>query len=178
MAKCIRCRQGFNWECETGNCDSTDNNVGTDSLISSDDSSESEESGTTRKVRTHDDAALRDPQSTGRKRAAIEYPLFPEKDCEWKMKKDVGGGRKPIVGCVNGKQQARHHGPDKNTLNNDQGNVHRICHNCHNRWHTENDEGYDWGTLQSEHDPKPASIEEIAANEMYWATRQVVKAKD
>lgn len=105
------------------------------------------------------DAALKDQQSTGRKRAAREYPLlsltgqsiessrdFPHDDrayCEWRFGIKCGGGDSPIQGCVDGRQYARHHGPDKNTLNNDEGNVHRICHTCHNRWHAANDPDYD-----------------------------------
>ena len=100
-----------------------------------------------------DDSALKDQQSTGRKRAARWFPLDEMAPCEWQMKKNCGGGKKPITGCVANLQQARHHGPDKNTLNNEKGNVHRICHTCHNRWHTLNDEGYVWGDLYDSHSP-------------------------
>lgn len=106
------------------------------------------------------------------------YPLDRDADCEWKMKANVGGGPKPIIGCINGKQQARHHGPDKNTLNNDEGNVHRICVTCHNRWHTENDHIYAWGIIQNPHAPVEADLTTVAQNEMSWASRKVVKAKD
>lgn len=98
--------------------------------------------------------------------------------CEWSMKKNCGGGEFPIVGCHDGKQQARHHGPDKNTLNNERGNVHRICHSCHNRWHTLNDPNYVWGSVYPQHNPETCGIEEIALNELYWDGRKVVKAKD
>lgn len=93
--------------------------------------------------RTKRDASLKDQQSTGRKRAARLYPLNREQPCEWRGKVRMGGGDRPILGCLNGYQQARHHGPDKNTLNNEAGNVHRICHECHNRWHAANDPDYD-----------------------------------
>lgn len=97
-----------------------------------------------KKPRKHKrDDALVDQQSTGRKRAARLYPLNRSAVCEWQGKKNMGGGPKPIEGCADGKQQARHHGPDKNTLNNEEGNVHRICHTCHNRWHAANDPNYD-----------------------------------
>lgn len=95
--------------------------------------------------RYKNDDAVTDQQSTGRKRAATLYPLDRNADCEWANLKEAGGGFKPIEGCglrkasMVGRQQARHHGPDQNTLNNDPGNVHRICHSCHNIWHTAND---------------------------------------
>lgn len=54
------------------------------------------------------------------------------------------------VGCDN-LQQCRHHGPDKNTLNNDPGNVHRICHWHHNNWHALNDPDYDWSKAGRNH---------------------------
>lgn len=94
------------------------------------------------------DSSLKDPQSTGRKRAAKQYPLNKSLPCEWRGILHAGGGTKPIMGCVAGKQQARHHGPDYNTLNNEPGNVHRICHSCHNRWHAENDKFKDESYLK------------------------------
>lgn len=125
------------------------------------------------------EGTLKDQQSTGRKRAAKLYPLDPTKSCEWRGLRASGGGQRPIVGCIDGTQQARHHGPDKNTLNNDSGNVHRICHTCHNRWHTENDSVYTPDTIGLRHDPETlATPEEIIANIAYWATRSTVKAKD
>lgn len=127
------------------------------------------------------EGTLKDQQSTGRKRAAKLYPLSSDAPCEWQKLKFAGGGPKPIVGCIDGKQQARHHGPDKNTLNNDPGNVHRICHKCHNRWHTENDQLYeaDSAAVTNRHDPDTvATIDELVANLAYWATRSTVKAKD
>ena len=89
-------------------------------------------------------SSLKDQQSTGRKRAAKLYPLDREAACEWRGKSNVGGGDYPIRGCIYGKQEARHHGPIKDTTVNDEGNVHRICHYCHNRWHVVNDPGYNW----------------------------------
>ena len=203
---CVACRTGRKWECEfNGKCSSNGSfdsinddgsNVVSNALqegistgISGRDSSSEEESDSregsyqvgkaVRVIETYkDDSVLRDQQSTGRKRAAQMYPLFPEEPCEWQKKKNCGGGNKPITGCVSGLQQARHHGPDKNTLNNDEGNVHRICHNCHNRWHTENDEGYVWGSIYKEHSPVAAELGEILQNELYWSKRSVVKAKD
>ena len=107
------------------------------------------------------DAYLKDQQSTGRKRAARLYPLDKDKDCEWKGLSECGGGTRPIVGCVSGKQQSRHHGPDKSTSNNSEGNVHRICHRCHNRWHAANNKEYDWtSTTVKGHLPRPQTPQE------------------
>lgn len=102
--------------------------------------------------RNKPDSALKDQQSTGRKRAAKLYPLDRSAECEWANKKQAGGGV-TIIGCgirlrdnktvPVGLQQSRHHGPDYNTLNNDPGNVHRICHSCHNAWHAVNDPNKD-----------------------------------
>jgi len=111
----------------------------------SDEAGEIPAQSTTRVRRTKPDAALTDQQSTGRKRAAKKYPLDRNAPCEWLGKKSMGGGTRPIDGCPvadNCTQQARHHGPDKNTLNNEEGNVHRIGHICHNRWHAANDPDY------------------------------------
>lgn len=199
--KCVSCLQGTPWECRhKGECDGLHNdlpaisdgsiasvvadfneNVGsglensTESVDSSDGHDPTEEP----QIRTYkDDSSLRDQQSTGRKRAAKAYPLNAEAACEWRMQSNCGGGEHPIVGCHAGLQQARHHGPDKQTLNNDLGNVHRICHQCHNRWHTLNDDGYIWGHLYNPHDPSECSLEEIALNEVFWDGRKVRHAKD
>lgn len=113
------------------------------------------------------DEDVTDPKSTGRKRAAQLYPINREDACEWRGLKRVGGGTNPIIGCLQGKQTHRHHGPDKNTLNNSERNVHRICNDCHNRWHNAND----WcinNTLP--HDPQSATQEEIIKNELDWAS--------
>ena len=83
-----------------------------------------------------------DVQSTGRKRCAELYPFLPEQMCEWNNLAKAGGGVLPIVGCLGNKATNRHHGPDKNTLNNTAINVHRICAFCHNYWHARNDEFY------------------------------------
>lgn len=125
------------------------------------------------------DSHLKDQQSTGRKRAAVQYPLDSDAPCEWQGLKFAGGGDKPIIGCIAGKQQARHHGPDKNTLNNERGNVHRICHRCHNRWHTVNDPGYQWDGHHAPHDPETkATVEDQFKSEEYWSSKKLVKAKD
>lgn len=95
--------------------------------------------------------------SAGRKRAAELYPLDQTKPCEWRGLANCGGGKFPILGCQNGYQKHRHHGPDKDTLNNEPGNVHRICNRCHNTWHAKNDEHYDHEEFKnSPHSPTEA----------------------
>ena len=187
--KCHACSTGRKWECEqhgqctTGSINQLGSNA-TDNLLS--EQMVDEEVPTEayvpgkpeREVNTYkDESTIRDQQSTGRKRAALMYPLHPELACEWRGKDNVGG-HKSIMGCINGLQQARHHGPDKNTLNNDEGNVHRICHVCHNRWHTENDPDYVWGQIYEPHSPTDATPTELLQNQMNWASRTLVKAKD
>lgn len=141
MAKCIQCASGFPELCVgDGTCDDSI------SLPYEEEASDAEAQATPtqkRVRRNKPDAAVKDQQSTGRKRAARLYPLHRDWPCEWRNKTGMGGGDNPIRGCDNGVQQARHHGPDKNTLNNEPGNVHRICHSCHNTWHAKNDPDYD-----------------------------------
>lgn len=129
------------------------------------------------------DAALKDQQSTGRKRAARLYPLNRESACEWQGKAQCGGGISPILGCSLGKQEARHHGPDKSVSNNEEGNVHRICHACHNRWHAANNAEYDWNStvpVQS-HNPRPqteAESQEAMLIHMTYSVKKMKKIKD
>ncbi len=86
---------------------------------------------------------ISDPLSTGRKRASQVAPIEPGYSCEWAGLKRAGGGLVPIVGCIGRPASDRHHGPDKNTMNNALGtNLHRICDHCHNTWHALNDPGY------------------------------------
>ena len=206
VIRCISCLAGFPWECAFhGNCGRDDGIFNNSDNSTSDlpsgsiypvplgesgdlDNGRADEErsdifegdrGPVREVNTYkQDSSIRDQQSTGRKRAAVMYPLMEGAECEWTRQKNCGGGSKPIVGCVDGKQEARHHGPDKNTLNNDGGNVHRICHKCHNRWHTKNDENYVWGSLYPPHSPMPATMIDIMENEALWASVKTVKAKD
>ncbi len=174
---CIACRQGFTWECRKhGNCDDATDNTSVSVPDTPDDSEE--DNNEQYIVKTQDDSKLKDQQSTGRKRAAKMYPLAEGAPCEWQGKKNCGGGSNPITGCYSGTQQARHHGPDKNTLNNEKGNVHRICHNCHNRWHTDNDAGYIWGSNYPLHNPVAATNAELANNELSWMNRDIKPVKD
>lgn len=85
----------------------------------------------------------KDPISTGRKFAAQAAPIDVGQICEWAGLARAGGGVRPIVGCVGRPASDRHHGPDKNTMNNVVGvNLHRICDHCHNTWHALNDPHY------------------------------------
>jgi hypothetical protein len=105
-----------------------------------------------RKQREHKaDTKLLDPTSTGRKRAAVAVPLKDDAGnpikCEWRGLKFAGGGEFPIIGCDGKIATNRHHGPDKDTTNNrreDPRNIHAICAYCHNRWHSLNDENYEF----------------------------------
>ena len=145
MAQCLRCARGHHSSCRKP-CDcSHDLGVTTITTTSAEvEGTESNDASEQRQRRNKPDNALKDQQSTGRKRAAKLYPLDREALCEWWMLPEAGGGV-TIQGCglrpgsVTGLQQSRHHGPDYNTLNNEPGNVHRICHSCHNSWHAVND---------------------------------------
>lgn len=176
---CINCSDGLHWECiKMSNEACCCNNSETLAPVAEEDVIDDDEIRD--KFRTYKrEGTLKDQQSTGRKRAAKLYPLNPDAPCEWRGCKFAGGGPLPIVGCNSGTQQARHHGPDKNTLNNDEGNVHRICHRCHNRWHTKNDPVYVPGEAYPAHDSvTQATIQEIMESEVYWASHKTVKAKD
>lgn len=70
--------------------------------------------------------------SAGRKRAgkAIEEKLRNKGICDWAGLANCGGGKHPIVGCINGIAKHVHHGPDKDTSNNDPLNLHNIDESC------------------------------------------------
>jgi hypothetical protein len=142
MMPCVNCLQGMPEYCSEGGCDVTaginaDSNAQTQDVY-------------WRKPNRHKKrrAVLKDPLSTGRKEAARLYKIDRTLDCEWGGKFSVGGGLHPINGCgtpgrpPTQKQRVRHHGPDKTTTNNAEGNVHRICDYCHNMWHAKNDADY------------------------------------
>jgi len=42
---------------------------------------------------------ITDITSTGRKRAAMMYPIFKDMKCEWSGLRFAGGGVEPIIGC-------------------------------------------------------------------------------
>ncbi len=122
----------------------------------------------------------KDPKSTGRKQAAVKYEIPKGMVCEWLGLKNAGGGQHPIIGCTGNQATNRHHGPDKDTLNNNQGNVHRICTKCHNRWHARNDPSYPEYLIEiggaeniNPHDAETkATSEELYQNEMEWEKRK------
>lgn len=155
---CFKCMRGAHTLCENNTCEdchgSQELNVGIGTDIDLSMSALSEGEGDTdedsdREYGYEDtgldnpsykiDSALIDPQSTGRKRAAKLFPMDPTAPCEWRGMVNPGSSIYPIPDCIDGLQEARHHGPDYNTLNNSVGNVHRICHFHHNNWHALND---------------------------------------
>lgn len=157
---CLACGRGFHSECEVGckDCHSNLNQL-TKSLTTV---------GTGRGAPIKNPDAVKDRHSTGRKRAALLYPIFEDQPCEWQGKKNCGGGQ-PIVGCIAGLQIDRHHGPVKDTLRNEPGNVHRICKHCHNRWHAVNDPIYDQKDYELlPHKPEIATAAELVDNDLYW----------
>lgn len=171
---CPSCGAGLHWECKSDPCCCSSN--------SSAPVAEEENDQKHSRRRSKRDSSLRDQQSTGRKRAARDYPLDRAASCEWQGLLNAGGGHFPIVGCTQGKQQARHHGPDKNTLNNGEGNVHRICHQCHNRWHTLNDVGYlervgEAGYGASHDNLSKATVAQQLVAEMYWQRNKTIQVR-
>jgi len=174
---CIACGSGLHFECASLEDPCCCNNTSpVDAILDEEDDREHSR-------RWARDSSLKDQQSTGRKRAAKLYPLDKESPCEWQGLRFAGGGYVPIVGCITGRQQARHHGPDKNTLNNEGGNVHRICHVCHNRWHAANDSEYQSRVHESgfgqNHDPITKATPKIQGDaEVYWASRKIRMVKD
>ncbi len=188
--KCSMCLAGFPSSCQGGSCGSTPTPDVLISIPTEEDNDDLVTDSKTRSLRSgrntgrngnssgRRDAVLKDQQSTGRKRAARLYPLNRESPCEWQGFSSCGGGLKPILGCVLGKQEARHHGPDKSVSNNEEGNVHRICHACHNRWHAANNAEYDWNsTLVQAHNPRPQSPKERGEAMTIHMTYTVNKAK-
>jgi len=100
---------------------------------------------------------LTDPSSTGRKRQARMYPIQRGEVCEWAGKLVKLDDLPVIIGCVNSPASDLHHGPDKNTLNNEKvtevseqhplgigthENTHKICSDCHNSAHAKHNAFY------------------------------------
>ena len=86
-----------------------------------------------------DDSELKQPARVGRQRANRAKPIKQGDICEWSELKYAGGGPVPIVGCFRGAAATVHHGPDKDWLNNDLSNLHKICTQCHSAYHQKND---------------------------------------
>jgi hypothetical protein len=154
---CIGCARGFHAECDT-NCKDCHEDLPpvAKTFVSA--------------GNLKADYKVTDVVSTGRKRAARLYGNLMDKElpCEWRGKKNCGGGI-PIYGCINGFRQDIHHGPDKNTLNNERSNIHLICKKCHKRWHFTNDNEYKrelW--VETKHEPVDATHEELYAAELKW----------
>ncbi len=161
---CPSCGRGLHSECYSGNC--SDCHPAVEQLVKS-----ITTVGIGRGAPIKSPENVKDRHSTGRKRAAMQYPIFKDKPCEWQGKKNCGGGQ-PIVGCIDGLQRHRHHGPVKDTLRNEPGNVHRVCTHCHNRWHAVNDPVYNEVEYENlPHSPEPATEIELLANYAYWSTR-------
>lgn len=130
-------------------------------------------------VRVKEPGEVTDATSTGRKRAAMLYPIFPSMVCEWSGLAKAGGGIEPIVGCngnlifpptkKGGDSDTGdiHHGPDKNTLNNAPDNVHRLCRSCHHTWHSANDRYYG---------KRPAPDQPFVPREQFLAHDPVTRA--
>jgi hypothetical protein len=128
---------------------------------------------------------MADPTSTGRKRAAQLKPIEPGMVCEWKLLARAGGGVIPIIGCVGNPAKNIHHGPDKDTTNNADENLHRICSECHNRWHSLNDPFYGDRTpagtpfvpltgTNNPHDPETqADLAIVYDHELWWSTKAI-----
>jgi hypothetical protein len=153
---CLPCGRGFHDECEDPKseihccCDIED---------------EDKEEEPTKKQRVRRDNVT---ISAGRKRAAADFEINKEAPCDWRGRANCGGGFIPIVGCIIGFQTARHHGPDKNTTNNSEDNVHLICTPCHNLWHRRNDPKYSNNKCPEGiklHDPRWATTEELMNRE-------------
>lgn len=165
---CPSCLMGYTWECAQGCSSSVEKTTAAVSI----------------EKPYRDKSKIKDLESTGRKRAAEMYPLKPDMPCEWRRLKFAGGGVVSIIGCSDGIAKNRHHGPDKNTLNNEVGNVHRICYNCHNRYHAANDRFYTvsrpagdvpWipsGELVPHNKNEFATDQEILENELKWRSQK------
>ena len=140
MSSCIDCLAENHWECSTpvASEDSLDSTLSCCcSLVGS---AEVPLSILGAPPKAPED--MKDPMSTGRKRAALAKPIEKGMVCEWRKLRFAGGGVIPIIGCAGNPASDIHHGPDKDVLNNADANLHRLCDTCHNRWHTLNDPFY------------------------------------
>jgi hypothetical protein len=180
VSKCIDCAEGFPELCQLGGCQTEAEINSIQDLIASGGFSAVDPKPKRRDSRrTKNDMNLKDPQSTGRHRAvAIHGKANPEEPCEWRGLANCGGGQFPILGCADGFQSNLHHGPDKNVLNNDRINIHKICSQCHNRWHTLNDPDYEWDGHHSHHAPRKPNDGDFAIDNQRWKNRRIKTAKD
>lgn len=157
MSGCLSCGRGLCFECHEENDDCC-----LDGLLFN----EQKVKGNGRPWKKDEDVV--DPRSTMRKRAQKilqeERGIVIGSPCEWRGLADAGGGRHPIVGCIDGVVKHIHHGPDKDWYHNTPDNLHGICHHCHNRWHARNDGCYD---PSIPHLPRRATNDEVK----HWAHR-------
>jgi len=184
---CIECASGFHKLCEGGGCESCHaepqvvagidlSDSGFRSVGNGDLTTGSHPRKRTSE-RTKNDQQLKDPHSTGRKRAVtLHGHADPTQPCEWQGKANCGGGHFPILGCMSGVQENLHHGPDKNTLNNERSNIHKICSQCHNRWHTLNDPGYEPDGHHESHSPREPERADVLEDNKRWQNRTVKRA--
>lgn len=139
VSPCIACANGFYLECLTP----IDGDIPCGTVVKVTFTVDDERAGLRDRggqIKTPE--AITDVQSTGRKRAALMFPIEENEVCEWAGLLNAGGGVNAIIGCVDNMATAIHHGPDKNTLNNKRENIHKICAFCHNYWHAQNDQYY------------------------------------
>jgi hypothetical protein len=55
-------------------------------------------------------------------------------------------------------------------------NVHRICSQCHQRWHYLNDPYYDEKeAFEQKHSPEPATENDIGMNDLNWVSGKMKK---
>lgn len=193
MFACQACAIGYHWEC-VNPVEKDGSFLCCCSYVAKGIPADEDEGGAER--------AITNNLTTGRKRAGRLAPIFPGMTCEFAGLRYAGGGIVPIVGCDYNRiakvkknsdlpegSDARgelHHGPDKTTLNNGPMNLHRICANCHSRWHALNDEFYpderpgpeeQWLPVDGDRRCWPhdniteATAEEIAESDAWWALR-------
>lgn len=132
------------------------------------------------------DEDIRDPKSTGRKRAVLVKSISPGDICEWAGLKFAGGMIDPIVGCMGNLAAAIHHGQqgNKSTLDNRVENLAKICDTCHNRVHSLNDKYYgedpitaDWypdssaGPLWPHDAETKATTMDQVQSEIWWSAK-------
>ena len=176
---CPECAASFHSECQNGVdgfCCCTGNIVGLEDVVKSLGGGQ-----------VKSPSEITDIESTGRKRAALLYPIMEGQVCDWANLYYCGGGTTPIIGCAGNLASDIHHGPDKNTINNGPTNVHRICAVCHNRWHARNDSYYPnprpstnvaWLPVVDFkfHDPDTKATEhEIMLNEIWFGLKKKTK---
>jgi len=182
---CLECAEGFHTIC-SGNCGCQTCSGETVAALPDNPGEDNDEgvihgrsriASGKRRAKKLNERELKDPQSTGRHRAvALHGRANPELPCEWQGLANCGGGSFPILGCITGVQENLHHGPDKNTLNNERSNIHKICSQCHNRWHTMNDSGYEWDGHHEPHAPREPTVEDIKEDNLRWAKVTVRRA--